>query len=307
MSLGSRRFRNFYFIFLAAAAAVGLSFSSCGSITAASASRGGAESGGAAAERAEADAGNSSEEAVQEKRLPAQEISEEISIRNEKFTDLFYTLPKDGRPVFLAVVPRRAEREEEYEFGLWEIARQAAIFSRVGVRAKFITAQTTAEFGHDEKIDIDVDNALTERLREKVVALQHLREDKRTVVIGTVEGLSAPQYSVPRNMQGDLPEWTLNPPEIEGHLSTVGTAEQRYFLRDSIRAADKVAMANLARRRRLKVENLSDQYKSNAGAAYRELNLENSEAVLEGFYVLARWYYPEEKLYYSLAVCSRAE
>jgi hypothetical protein len=304
MNLRSRQFRSFsYFfpyLFFAAAVGVSLSLSSCGSITAASASRGGEESGNAAAE-------NALEESVKEERLPAQEVSEEISIRNENFTELFYTLPKGGRPVFLAVVPRRADRKEEYEFALWEIARQAAIFTRVGVRAKFITAQTTAEFGHDEKIDIEVDNSLTERLREKVVALQHLREEKRTVLVGTVEGLSAPQYSVPRTMKGDLPEWTLSPPEIEGHLSTVGTAEKRYFLRDSVRAADKVAMANLARRRRLKVENLSDQYKSNAGAAYRELNLENTEAVLEGFYILARWYYPEENLYYSLAVCARAE
>jgi hypothetical protein len=151
-----------------------------------------------------------------------------------------------------------------------------------------------------------------ERMRDRVVPLTHIRGPVKTVVVGRIEGLSSPNFSVPREsvpreMENGLPAWALNPPTIEDRLTAVGTAETRYALGESIRAADRSAMANLARRRRLRVENLSDQLKRGGSSAYRELNLEDTEAVLEGFYVLARWYSPEENLYYSLAVCSQAE
>ncbi len=242
-----------------------------------------------------------------EERIPAQEISGGIDVASASFRENLYTLPENGELVFLAIVPRRADRKEEYEFALWEIARQGAIYEQVAISAQFLTAQTTAEFGHDERITVDVDENLIEQMRDRVVAREHYRDSRRTVVRGTIEELSSRNYRIDTSVKGGLPVWVLNPLKIEGRYTTVGSAEKRYYLSDSIRAADKKAMANLARQRRLKIDNLSDQVKSNAGEAYREFNLELTEAKLEGFYVLARWFSPEENLFYTLAICSRAE
>ncbi|MFP4618661.1 MAG: hypothetical protein ACLFMZ_07425 [Spirochaetaceae bacterium] len=242
-----------------------------------------------------------------EEKIPARKINGSIDLRAESVRDFVYTEPRNGEPVFLAVVPRRAHREEEYEYALWEIARQGALYRRLEVSAQFITAQTAADFGHDEKITVHVDNALIEAMREKVVPLEHFQDNRQSLVSGRIEGLSIPNYSVDRSMRDGLPLWIYTPPGIEGYYTTVGAVERKYLLSDSIRAADKKAMANLARQRRLKVDNYSDQLRSSAGAGYREFNLEVSEARLEGFYVLARWYSPKENLFYSLAACAKAD
>ncbi len=242
-----------------------------------------------------------------DERLPAKSMEGGIDPRSEAFRQLSYTVPQNGRPLFMAAVPRRADREEEYEYALWEVARQAAMYRGVKVSAQFLTAQTSAEFGHDERIEIDLSGSVIEEMRTHVVPISHYRDAKMTLVQASVDAFSVPDYPVSKEVRRDLPVWVLNPPKIEGIYTTVGSAERRYYLGDSLRAADKKAMANLARQRRLKIDNLSDQLKSNAGAAYREFNLEITEAKLDGFYVLARWFSPEENLYYSLAVCSKAE
>ncbi|MFO7849405.1 MAG: hypothetical protein R6V67_05555 [Spirochaetia bacterium] len=281
--------------------------SSCSSITSSTENnkeRGkGREIENTAAKEAEED--KEAEEA--EEKIPARRVNGEIAINDEELRDVVYTLPRRGKPVFMAVAPRRAEREEEYEYALWEIARQAALFTRLEVNAQFLTAQTTAEFGHDEKITVDVDTSLIESLRDRVVPLEHFKDNRQSLVTGLAEGFEVPNFTVDKSMKDGMPSWIFNPPRIEGHYTTVGAAERRYLLSDSIREADKRAMANLARQRRLKIDNYSDQIRTNAGSGYREFNLEVSEAKLEGFYVLARWYAPEENIFYTLAVCARAE
>ncbi|MFO7850516.1 MAG: hypothetical protein R6V67_11195 [Spirochaetia bacterium] len=260
---------------------------------------------GASAESSAAKEAGETKEA--EEKIPVQKINGGIDLTAESLRDVVYTEPQNGEPVVLAVVPRRADRDEEYEYALWEIARQGALYRRMEVSAQFLTAQTTAEFGHDEKITVDVDNSLIEAMRDKVLPLEHLRDNRQSLVLGKIEGLSIPNYPVDKSMREGLPVWIFNPPKIDGYYTTVGAAERRYLLSDSVRAADKKAMANLARQRRLKIDNYSDQLRSSAGAAYREFNLEVSEAKLEGFYVLARWHSPEENLFYTLAVCARAD
>lgn len=242
-----------------------------------------------------------------EEKIPVRKISGAIDLTAESVQDVVYTEPKKGEPVFLAVVPRRAHRDEEYEYALWEIARQGSLYKHLDVSAQFLTAQTTADFGHDEKITVHIDNTLIESMRERVVPLEHFQDNRQSLVSGKIEGLTIPNYPVDRSMREDLPVWIFTPPQVDGYYTTVGAAERRSLLSDSIRAADKKAMANLARQRRLKVDNHSDQVKTSAGAGYREFNLEVSEARLEGFYVLARWYSAKENLFYTLAVCAKAD
>jgi hypothetical protein len=74
------------------------------------------------------------------------------------------------------------------------------------------------------------------------------------------------------------------------------------YLSESLGAADEQAMANLARQFHIEVERKRLDLEQSGGTAYTQYNIQRSEAVLSGVYVMDRWISTDGNSYYTLAV-----
>jgi hypothetical protein len=102
--------------------------------------------------------------------------------------------------------------------------------------------------------------------------------------------------------RGRRPAWTNTVPEIPGYLTTVGIALQTGYVADSFAAADDQALEDMARQVSVEVSTGRKSIENGVGTASYQSNLEISEAVIAGFYILDRWRTPDGRYYYSLAV-----
>lgn len=229
-------------------------------------------------------------------------VSGDIDFRDPQYAELLRTPPRGEAPLFFAAVPRKADRQEEYEAGIDALAAQAARWIRAQVTAKFLVKKDSTEMGYIEEIEVAVPPELQQRMREEMEVLVCYTDRSGSYLQGTIEGASPPNVRLPQRGAEQQPEWILDPPEYEGHLTAVGAANRHMYLSDSLKAADEQALANLARQINIDVEKKRLDLEQEGGSAYTQYTIQISEATLKGAYIMARWISPDGNSYYSLAV-----
>ena len=239
-------------------------------------------------------------------RPPVIEVGGPIDFSEEPYRKLLTTTPKNGRPVFFVAVPRMAERENEYRVGLMLLARQAAIFKQVSVTAKFMTQSNNRDMGYREQVDIEVDKELVQSMLDKVEITSHYRDVEGSYFNGILKGETLPRFRVSTRVNQDVPEWFTNLPSYQGYITAVGTAQRHMFIAESFMQSDRQALAALAKQRDVEVKQKRDDLEVEyQGSAYQQLNLEITDTIVNGFYVIDRWVSTDGNTYYSLAVCPK--
>jgi hypothetical protein len=233
------------------------------------------------------------------------EVEGAVDFRTEPYESLLFTLPEDGKPVFFASVPRRADREEEYEAGIDALAAQAARWKRARITAKFLTKKSSLEMGYIEEVEVDIDSELQSEMRDVIEVLVCYSDRSGSYLQGTLDRRAPEGLSLRDTPPGKKPEWILSPPEYEGYLTAVGAANRHMYLAESINAADEQALANLARQVNIEVEKKRLDLEREGATAYTEYTIQISKALLEGAYILDRWVSPNGNSYYSLAAAPR--
>ncbi len=239
-------------------------------------------------------------------RPPVIEVSGTINFNEEPYRSLLRTVPKTGAPCFFTAVPRMANRDDEYKMGLMLLARQAAMNSKVAVTAKFLTQSNNRDMGYREHVDVDVDNSIVKSMVDKIEITTHYQDVEGSYFQGTFKGKSLPQFEVSTEIKQGVPLWFTEIPSFEGYITAVGTAQRHMFIAESFMQSDRQALAALAKQVNIEVkQKRHDMEVEHKGTAYQQLNLEISNAVVHGFYVIDRWVSEDGNTYYSLAVCPK--
>ena len=239
-------------------------------------------------------------------RPPVIEVVGHIDFTEEPFRDVLTTVPEDGTPVFFVAVPRMAERENEYRTGVMLLARQAALYKRASVSAKFMTQSNNRDMGYREQVDVEVDNELVQSMVDKVEITTHYRDVEGSYFHGILNGETLPRFKISTDVQRGVPQWFTNLPAYEGYITAVGTAQRHMFIAESFMQSDRQALAALAKQRNINVKQKRDDLeRESQGSAYQQLNLEITNATVRGFYVIDRWVSEDGNTYYSLAVCPK--
>lgn len=234
------------------------------------------------------------------------DLAGRIDFNETMYRKLLKTLPDKGAPVFFTAVPRMAERENEYRMGLMLLARQAALYKRASVTAKFMTQSNNRDMGYREQIDVEVDKELLKSMADKVEITTHYRDAEGSYFRGVLKGESLPRFQVSTHLQHDIPVWVSDLPSYEGYITAVGTAQRHRFIAESFLQSDRQALAALAKQRDIEVKQKRDDLEVEyQGSAYQQLNLEITDTTVQGFYVIDRWVSEDGNTYYSLAVCPK--
>ena len=239
-------------------------------------------------------------------RPPVIEVGGHIDFTEEPYRNVLTTSPKNGRPVFFFAVPRMAERENEYRMGVMLLARQAAIYKQGSVTAKFMTQSNNRDMGYREQVDVEVEKELVQSMLDDVEITSHYRDVEGSYFNGVLKGETLPRFQVSTRVNQDVPEWFTNLPSFEGYITAVGTAQRHMFIAESFMQSDRQALAALAKQRDVEVKQKRDDLEVEyQGSAYQQLNLEITDTIVKGFYVVDRWVSKDGNTYYSLAVCPK--
>ncbi len=239
-------------------------------------------------------------------RPAKQKVPGAIDFREDRYSKLLNTAPVDGQPVFFAAVTRLYDREEEYEFGLRLLARQAALYRETVVRSKALTVSTTRFEGAREQIEVDYNQDLIESLQERIRVLEYYEDNHGTYLKGILSGERLRQFEVSRQASNGIPEWFIEMPQYPGFITAVGVSQRQMFFADSLLESDKQTMANMARQFSIDIEKKRDDIEvGGAGSTYRQQSIENVNVRLKGFYILDRWISPDGNTYYTLAVAPK--
>lgn len=246
------------------------------------------------------------EENRESERPPVTEVTGRIDFTEESFRGLLTTVPENGTPVFFVAVPRMADRENEYRTGVMLLARQAALYKRASVSAKFMTQSNNRDMGYREQVEVEVDKELVQSMVDKVEIITHHRDVEGSYFHGILKGETLPRFKVSTEVRQGVPQWFTNLPEYDGYITAVGTAQRHMFIAESFMQSDRQALAALAKQRNINVKQKRDDLEREyQGSAYQQLNLEITDATVQGFYVIDRWVSEDGNTYYSLAVCPK--
>jgi len=239
-------------------------------------------------------------------RPEKQEVAGAIDFRDPGYGRLLSTAPVDGQPVFFAAVTRLYDREEEYDFGLRLLARQAALYREAVVRSKALTVSTTRYEGAREQVEVDYNQDLIESLTERIRVLEYYEDNRGTYMKGVLTGDRLPRFEFGRSSSNGIPEWFVQMPQYPGYVTAVGVSQRQMFFSDSLLESEKKALDNMARQFNIGIEKQRDDIEiGGAGATYRQQSIESVNVRLKGFYILDRWISPDGNTYYTLAVAPK--
>jgi hypothetical protein len=239
-------------------------------------------------------------------RIDTIKVEGVIDFSLPEYANIYYSTPVDGVPRFFATVPRMADREKEYDHCLNMAAMQASRFLTSKVFARFATKTSGRNFGSLEEVEVTYDKEAAVQLKERITPLSFYQDREASYMIAEFDGPNLGEIVIDNSLKEGLPVWITNPPEIPGYITGMGTVKRFRYVAESIFQADKMALANIARARQIEVKSKQDNYAGSDGSASgKEIQLEVTDTVLKGAYIVARWRSLDGENYYSLAVYPR--
>ena len=216
---------------------------------------------------------------------------------------LLDTVPRSGTPRFFASTIRKSERADELPAALVQAAQQASRFIAVKAVSKFYTEKINTSMRHLSDLDVIWDTDLALEMIDKLRIIEQYQDTYGTYVIAELQNYPiAPVPYETRIDQDGVPGWIKENPVIPGYMVSVGVANRTAYIADSFTASDYQALEKLAKQVSVSIVSGQSSIENNAGSVTIQQNLEISEIVIPGFYILDRWRSPDKKTYYSLGI-----
>lgn len=212
-------------------------------------------------------------------------------------------LPEEGSPVFLGISENRFSDEDELEDALEYAARQAVWYERIFGEAGILDTRR----GPYTYLEVTFDESRVSVLKERLEVL-----DRHTDVRGTVIRAVLPGKSINLDFEAgkmilrqgsSYPSWAADIPEIPGYLVSLGIADKRFALTESVRAADEEAVMGLLSQISVEIEAVRAETLSEIGKINRRVTSQKASAEVTGLYIPSRWQSDNGRYFYSLAVC----
>lgn len=215
--------------------------------------------------------------------------------------------------VYMGVSAPYYDVDTMVEKALYRCSRNIAIGKLAAVSSSLVSESSSSQglisFASDAEalyLEDEIESILSR------LELLEVRGNSRTGIIVIAADPAVPADPRPYTQdfgEDGRPTWVDSVPDIPGYITAVGESLEYQFLRDSMEAADFTAaeaIINKSPRAVTKARsyavNATFETENTHFEHFQEGILQVAEGTLEGFYVLARWYDPDENHFYSLAV-----
>jgi hypothetical protein len=190
-------------------------------------------------------------------------------------------------------------------------ALDAVKMEGVYVSAKTLAQEGDYNFGYAANVKIDYLKEQAPAYLDKLELEEILHTQMGTVARFLYNGTSTSlSFDLADNSE-DQPLWVTEPPDIDGYILAIGSADRHRSWGNSFAAADENAIANLTVTLYGKLKGIKDMNESfrneNSRLAMLETIFVSGEGILRDTMIIARWADKNEKQFYSLAVIPTPE
>ncbi|MFP4563940.1 MAG: hypothetical protein ACLFRY_11600 [Spirochaetia bacterium] len=213
------------------------------------------------------------------------------------------TLPVDGSPVFVGISENRFYDEDELDDALEYAARQAVRYERIFGEAGVLDTRK----GGYTYVEVDYDESRVGELKDRLEIIDRHTDTRGTVIRAVLPGASLDLDIEAGKMvsrHGSFcPSWSAEIPDIPGYLVSLGIADKRFALTESVRTADEEALMGLLSQIYVEIEAILAETPTVIGRVSRRVISQTASAEITGLYVPLRWQSEDGRYFYSLAVC----
>lgn len=217
------------------------------------------------------------------------------------------TAPIEDKPVFLGMSPLFMEEGKTEETCLEYAAWQASRFLYVNsFNLYFYYERNDAIMNYEDAL-LSVDTGLIESLKDELVVIGRHETSKDQFILYELPSKRIEINYKPGTRLNTAPYWINNIPNINGYDVSVGVSARQFYFSDSVYEADMNALTEMvAMKSGVNIKTVTSTSSRNSEYLNREtFSKEESTGVLEGFYIISRWYSPDGNYIYSLAVSSK--
>jgi len=224
-----------------------------------------------------------------------------LDFSGQGYADYLVTSPAGGMPVFFGSVQRMSNRDDEAAAALLNASEQASKFIAVKAVSKFYTEKLNTSMRYKHDLDVIWDRKLAIEMIDRLEVSRIIQDTYGTYITAVLPDEAIDGIPWQQSSNGGVPSWTSRIPDIPGYIVSVGIALQTGYTADSFAAADDQALEDLARQVSVQLLSGRKLIENSVGTASWQTNLETSEVVIPGFYIIERWRTPDAHYYYSLA------
>ncbi|MFW5995275.1 MAG: hypothetical protein ACOCRN_04110 [Spirochaetia bacterium] len=207
-------------------------------------------------------------------------------------------------PHFLGVAERRRNRNEEQAYALLHAAQQAARYEETVARYASMTRENGDDFGRLDHVNVAWDESRERELWDELEVVDTIVHNTGTLVWASGESLAPVPVDRHAVAGGHSPpSWVFNTPSVDGVIVGVGLTQRRRTLKATVDAADAEALMEILRVYELGV--IADQQmldRDQGRVEERRSRRETTQAVLEGFHVIDRYFTESGQYLYSLGI-----
>jgi hypothetical protein len=219
--------------------------------------------------------------------------------------ELFWnTLPDGNSPLFFGMSSRHGKRETEAASALEDAAKQASRYLFATGKVESVNRKSGTGTGFAQQVSIDYDQSDIEGLSGRLTVLKEYQDSKGTYIVAQFDAALPRSISCSLKKTEGEPNWVTKLPQIPGYFVSIGIAQTKRLLADSIKAADEQAFADAIRQVNTEIKLLDKERTiDRLGTQVSTTGLETASGNIAGFYVISRGLSADGKYYYSLAVC----
>jgi len=234
--------------------------------------------------------------------VPVEHYTTPIDFSKPDYQLMLKTYPVNNRPRFFASVIRMSNREDELTAALLQASEQASKFIAVKAVSQFYTEKINTSMKYLRNLEVQWDRELAIEMIDRLVLLEVYQDTYGTYIVTELRDHPIDKVHFDSKWKNGKPEWTDVIPNIPGYIVSVGLSLQSGYVADSFTASDNQALEDLSRQISVDIVTGRRLVENSVGTASVQTNLETSEVVIPGFYILDRWRTPDGHYYYSLGI-----
>ncbi|OQY31527.1 MAG: hypothetical protein B6241_13815 [Spirochaetaceae bacterium 4572_59] len=213
------------------------------------------------------------------------------------------TTPGPGCLNVVGISPRYHNHEDEISFVKAHAAKQLAIYFGAYIHDQSLLMEQTGATSRKELIEIVYNKDVAKTIFNKIEIGRDYQGDDYYAAEISLNLNSVPLLPELNFSSRGKPDWTLNPPRINGFITGLGISRPKKNIYESWNQADKRAMSEIASylQTSLKTKSAGLQ-NSNEGGASISGSYSETAINIDSMIIISRWREPDHSAYYSLAI-----
>lgn len=203
----------------------------------------------------------------------------------------------------VGISPRYHNHEDEIAFAKAHAAKQLAIYFGAYVHDQSLLMEQTGATSQKELIEIAYNKEAAATIMGRIAISKDYQDEYYYAAAISMDLNNVPVLPELNISSRGRPDWTMNPPIIDGYITGLGISRSKKNIYESWNQADKRAMSEIASYLQSSVHVKSAQQQNSLGEGAGISGSYSETAInVDSMLIISRWREADNSAYYSLAI-----